>query len=224
MRKTSILSAVTALVGLNLPTHAALQYRGTDMLGNRLIYDTDLNITWYDFTNSSSPSSWYSHLEWASGLTVNFGGVVYDDWRLPTTAIIEDPPIHRYDGTTTYGFNISSSEMGHLFYVELGNLGRYDASGFDRGPDNRLLNTGPFTDLQPHSYYSGTSTGPFVSAYFQFSSGEQYQAAKEALGGTGLYSIAVREGNVIPEPASLSMLLVACGMLLERRRLSRKKA
>ena len=27
----------------------ALELRGIDSLGNRLIYDTDLNITWYDF-------------------------------------------------------------------------------------------------------------------------------------------------------------------------------
>ena len=222
MKVTSILSIVTAIVlGVSMPTHAALQNRGTDTLGNRLIYDSDLNITWYDYTNSTS-SSWDYHMNWASALTVNIGGTVYDDWRLPTITIMETPAVHSYGGLTTFGYNITSSEMGHLFHTELGNLGRYDTSGNDRGAGNRLVNTDPFMHLQPHYYYSNTGNPNdfWTAVYFNYYSGEQYVAAKLALGGTGLYSMAVRQGNVVPEPASFAMLLGIGGMLWAGRRFS----
>ncbi len=38
-----------------------------------------------------------------------------------------------YNGTTTAGYNITSGEMGHLFYVGLGNDGWYDTSGNPTG-------------------------------------------------------------------------------------------
>ena len=61
--------------------HAELLTRGTDNLGNQLIYDDDLNITWYDYTNAVE--TWYYHTSWANTLSVNFSGTIYDDWRLP---------------------------------------------------------------------------------------------------------------------------------------------
>lgn len=224
MRRMSIsfLSLAAVLVGHSVPLYGDLMLRGTDTLGNRLIYDSDQNLTWYDLTNSTSPSDWYTHLTWADSLSVDFGGVLYDDWRLPTIAITEDPPLYGYGGTTTYGFNITSSEMGHLFYPTLGNIGRYDLLGNDRGAGNRLINTGPFTDLRSHPYYTDTSTNPVNAAYFGFDQGEQYVAARVALGGTGLYSIAVRQGDVaIPEPSSVFLLLFANWMLLSRKRSSK---
>ena len=65
-----------------LSANATLVILGTDTLGNRLIYDDDLDITWYDYTNPYD--YWQNQLDWASNLTVEFGGIIYDDWRLPT--------------------------------------------------------------------------------------------------------------------------------------------
>lgn len=213
MRKPSISGSLVvfgaSLLMLAPPVVAALQVRGTDTQGNRLIFDTDLNITWYDFSNPpSSSSSWYTHLDWASGLAVTLNGVVYDDWRLSTMVLTEDPPVWAFTGTTSYGYNISSSEMGHLFHTELGNIGRYETSGVDRGPQNRLVNTGPFEHLLPVHYYNDVTSplNVWSAGYFNFGEGEQYVAAKLALGGTGLYGIAVRQGDVIPEPASLVVM------------------
>ena len=93
--------------------------RGTDSLGNRLIYDSDLDITWYDYTNDYD--TWQNQMDWAGALYVDFGGTHYTDWRLPTT--VDGYQVYGYDGTTTEGYNITSSEMGHLFYTELGNKG-----------------------------------------------------------------------------------------------------
>jgi len=56
------------------------------------------------------------------------------------------------DGTTTAGYNITSSEMGHLYYTELGNDGYFDTSGNTTGCSESspycLTNTGDFQNLQ----------------------------------------------------------------------------
>lgn len=95
----TFLSVLVLALGFSLQANATLELRGTDSLGNRLIYDSDLNITWYDYTKS--PAIWQSQMDWASALTVNFGGNVYDDWRLPTT--VDGPYVFGYDSTTTAG-------------------------------------------------------------------------------------------------------------------------
>src|SRR3989338_7418018 len=126
MKKIFILVVIMAMVlGFSLQAHATLYNQGTDSLGNRLIYDSDLDITWYDYTQTSD--SWQNQVNWASALDVNFSGTHYTDWRLPT--IVDGPYSYGYNGTTTGGFNITSGEMGHLFYTELGNKGWYDTFG-----------------------------------------------------------------------------------------------
>ncbi len=56
MKKVRSISIIVLLVAVffisTLSADAGLQNRGTDSQGNRLIYDSDLNITWYDYTNS----------------------------------------------------------------------------------------------------------------------------------------------------------------------------
>ncbi len=42
---------ITALF-LSTKAHAVLINKGTDTPGNRLIYDDDCDITWYDFSNA----------------------------------------------------------------------------------------------------------------------------------------------------------------------------
>ena len=49
MRKIFILLIMVGIIfGLSVQADATLFLRGTDTLGNQLIYDSDLNITWYD--------------------------------------------------------------------------------------------------------------------------------------------------------------------------------
>lgn len=139
----TLLIAIAMVVGFSAQAYATLILRGTDTLGNRLIYDDDLNITWYDYTTSLD--TWQNQVNWASALTVIFGGTIYDDWRLPST--VDGPWVWGYDGTTTGGYNITSNEMGHLFYTELGNLGLYATDGTNPQPCYGLTNTGYFLNL-----------------------------------------------------------------------------
>ncbi|MBI4849240.1 MAG: PEP-CTERM sorting domain-containing protein [Nitrospirae bacterium] len=212
MKRTFILAVIMAMVLVcSMQAQATLTNLGTDSLGNRLIYDSDLDITWYDYTKSID--SWQNQVNWASGLTVDFGGTIYDDWRLPTT--VDGPSVYGYDGTTTVGYNITNSELGHLFYEELGNKGQYDTSGNLTGcgfPNPTCLtNKGFFQHLQPDMsgiYWSGTEySDASISAAWLFMTDDGLQ-----VGGwnnaSPVYAIAVRPGDVstVPEPGTLLLL------------------
>ena len=48
-----ILTVVVLMYGMTVMSEASLVIRGTDTLGNKLIYDEDLDITWYDLQSST---------------------------------------------------------------------------------------------------------------------------------------------------------------------------
>ena len=104
MKKSLVfLSAILLCLVVSTAAHATLIVQGTDSLGYQLIYDEDLDITWYDYTKSAD--IWQNQVDWADALTVDFGGTTYDDWRLPTTP------------GTSWGY-LNEGEMGHLYYDE----------------------------------------------------------------------------------------------------------
>jgi Protein of unknown function (DUF1566) len=114
--------------------------------GNGLIFDQDLNITWLADANYAQTSgydldgkmTWSEANNWANNLT--YGG--YSDWRLPTT-----PP----EDIVSSGFNKTSSEMGHLFYSELGG-----AAGSSITTTHNT-NFDLFSNIQSDLYWSATS-------------------------------------------------------------------
>ncbi|MBT3878429.1 MAG: hypothetical protein HOI47_25250 [Candidatus Scalindua sp.] len=138
----NLILAILILLFSSSVASATMINRGIDTLGNRLIYDQDLDITWYDFSNTSV--TWDSQVAWAGGLSVDFGGDILDGWRLPTT--VDGTYTFGDDGTTTAGYNITTSEMGHLFYTELGNS---QAEG--------MTNTGDFQNTLLSFYWTGTA-------------------------------------------------------------------
>jgi len=196
--KRIFMSAVmmVMLLGLSVQAHASLQNLGLDRQGNSLIYDTDLDITWYDFTRSST--RWQNQVDWAGALSVEFGGNVYDDWRLPVT-------------NHCYGYYCSGSEMWHLYSTELGNQAG--------GP---LTRTGEFRNLRPYQYWTGINYGSETNTAWEanLSNGHMDPANKSV----SLYAIAVRDGKAVvaaPEPVS-SMLFVVGGIALGFRWLRKR--
>lgn len=192
-----VLAAVVGAGALLLSAgaaQAALQDRDLDSNGQvDAFYDTDLNITWLRDANVNGAKAWNVAVSWADGLS--FGG--YDDWRLPVS-------------DTCFGVSCVGSEMGHLWYVELGN-----SAG---GP---MTNTGNFQNLQSSAYWSGTEdvSNPIFAWYFNTALGNQAKNGKLT---NSYFALAVRDGDVpaIPEPQTYALLLAGLSALavVARRR------
>lgn len=196
----ALLAILVLVLGSFSLVHAGLFSRGVDDSGVQLIYDSDLNITWYDFSRPGSSqflvNSWEEQLTWVSNLSVNFGGKVYNDWRLPSAL---NP-----DGTgPCSGYNCTQSELGHLYYVELGH------HAFDNFIDN-----GVFDYLWSGPYFSGTEDQGLVWIFHTADGSQSVQSQYGAY-----YAIAVREGDVgnqatVPIPSSILLLLSGGSLLL----------
>lgn len=185
-----------------------------------MVYDSDLNITWLQDANYAKTSNydadglmnWTAATAWAANLS--YGG--YDDWRLPTTTDTGTSGCNfGYNGTDCgYNVNPSTSELAHMFFVELNNQSwvKTDGSSNSANCSNGsspycLVNTGPFTNLQSYVYWSGTEYAPSTGFawFFVTNFGTQSLDFKSP----ELFAWAVRPGDVaaaVPEPASLTLL------------------
>lgn len=160
--------------------------------GGGLIYDTDLNITWYDNPNYDT-HLYGDYATWAADL--NVGGV--KGWRFPTTP-----------GTTT-GVT-SEGEMGHLFYIELKNPIGVDGVG---NPIGLFINSGPFTNLK-QGFYTSTTHNGYQYYCFIFDNGQQILADINYWSG-GINGLVVHDGNIGGPliPISPSVILFGSGLL-----------
>jgi hypothetical protein len=196
-----LIFAMFLVVALGFPglAHATLVNNG-----GGLIYDTDLNITWYDF--EAAGRDWQEAKDWAADLEITVNGTKYSDWRLPTS-------LNQDDSGPTDGYNVTGSEMGHLYYTELGNKGYYDVNGHYQ-PDYGLVNKGPFTNLIGFAYWSNeVGNDPSYDGgawYFMFNGGRQSIIYDDQ----HYYPLAVHEGNVgAPVPIPTAVWLFGTGLL-----------
>lgn len=242
--KTSQTLLAVAILSTSLLTatgaNAALESR----LGGAAVYDTDRNITWlsnanlaatnpfgldrnvdlggipgvntyggsYIFNNGSM--TWGGAMKWIGAMNAaNYLG--YHDWRLPDTL-----PPNAGDPSCNARWNCTGSEMGHLFYNELGGVATLSLTGPSNNSiaDTHNANYSLFQNLQPsdqgvqpNSYWSGTGYefAPEMAWSFGVYYGDQSVLYKSA----PIYALTVRSGDVAAVPLPGAAWLLGSGLL-----------
>lgn len=183
--------------------------------GGGLIYDDVLNITWLQDANYAKTSgydptgvmTWDEAMAWADQLVIGN----YTDWRLPRTVQPDSSCDDQYPGPLGYGANCTGSELGYLFYINLG--GNADSSILASHNSNFLL----FENVKNEFYWSETEYLNLTSQAWDFYMSNGYQYADYKFEPNSRYAWAVRDGDVaatnnpspIPEPSTLALLLIA---------------
>lgn len=165
------------------------------------ITDTDTGLMWLKDANLAGTIMTYDPAKaWANSLV--YAG--YDDWRLPSAL--------NSDGSgPCEGHNCIDSEMGHIYYTELGNIGSYD--GCTLGVNCGLVNSGPFINLLVGNHYWSNTPHAFEPTFqwdFNFNEGIQN-------GNPKAYESIAWAVRVVPEPIS-SILFITGGATLGLRR------
>ena len=208
-----------------LTTIGTATYQGAEY---NLIWDDNNNgksIVWLDY--SSGRNTWENQVAWAASLNED-GVLTYNiseefsvswtgEWRLPTA--VDGVSVTGFDGTTTAGYNIATSEMGHLFYEELGETGYYDTSGNTQsGWNMSLTNKGDFENIRTPmwniNYWTGTGT-EYVSDPEDWAWSSDFIYGGQGLGhkDTAYFAMAVREIQVSTVPVPAAVWLLGSGLL-----------
>ncbi len=174
-----------------------------------LIYDNANpfgGIVWLDYTRNAD--FWGNQVAWASslgtpgtvnyhlnpGVNINWGG---SSWRLPTA--VDGMSVFGYDGTTTAGYNITTSELGHLFYTELGNKGLYATDGTVPQLGSGLTSVDPFTNLKKKVYWLGLEYATYTDYAWFFDTRDTRSGFLDTeYKGSKYYALAVFP--LVPEP------------------------
>jgi hypothetical protein len=182
----------------------------TDIIAanNGVIHDTpDLynsgtyTLSSADFSTSSGRMDWWGAQAYIGYLNkTDYAG--YNNWALPSTA----PEIA--------GINTTGSQMGELFYNELGGVAIYGIDSTDNANYNLFTN---FTN-DSRGYWSGSelTSSPDRAWMFLFDVGIQLARPKY----DQRYAWIVRPGDVIavPEPATFWLFSIGLMSLLGLRR------
>lgn len=205
-----ILMGMTGMAHASLATIGTATYEGT---AYDLIWDDDCNgksLVWLDYSTARNPLT--AQATWAAGLNTS-GVLTYTlnpgynldftnvTWRLPE---VTNP---NYEG---FGYESTSSEMGHLFYTELGLTSQF----FPGYTSAQLAAMTVFDHLVGDGFEGGywTSTPASwvdMSYNFSFATGQRGHNSND-------YShraLAVSEANVSAVPIPGAVWLLGSGLM-----------
>jgi thrombospondin type 3 repeat protein len=156
--------------------------------GYFLVYDDDLDVTWLLEAGSRGEMTYADAQAYAQELNAGaFAGGT--NWRLPRT----DLTGAGCSGQYAEGYGCTGSELGHMNYVELGNVA-------GAPPDGGLTNRGPFVDLSADVYWSETLDASGDAFVFNFFNG--YQTTGVTGAGVRHYAWLLHHGHLtMPTPA-----------------------
>ena len=209
MLQGKILLAASLVFGL-ASFNAQATLTSETVNGQNLVYDSGNNTTWTQDANllgtwegayqstsyknivtaiinaSGGTVDWWAGQAWVHYLdTQNYGGS--SQWALPTQP------------DQNYGFNITSSQLGELFYNELG------GTAFSSIP------SGPFSNVQAYVYWSGTEYSGYPNYAWSFYTGYGNQDVSSK--SDQLYAWAVSPGQVNAVPVPGAVWLFGTGLL-----------
>lgn len=186
--KRSILIIMPLLVivfGLTMSANAGLVVQ-EPVAGQFVVLDTDTNLMWLQDANYAYTSDydadgllkWNDAVTWAT--TLSYAG--FNDWLLPSA--------FNSDGSgPCYGYGCNDSETGHLYYIE----GISSSS------------PGPFINVQPTNYWSGTNASSTHAWDFGLTDGYQHTLTKDS-------ALRVWAVRVVPEPISSVLFVIGSAL------------
>ncbi len=203
--KQKIILSIIVFLAFSTNTKASLFVRGTDTLGNQLIYDDVQKVTWYDY--SFTGVNLYT---FPSNFTTQFGSITLNDWRLPKHL---NTPITCW----AYGLNDCSAtdELGYLWKDELGNpFGDLPSYGL-------TYNKGTFINLFLEKGWYWLEGAWYINSY-----------AKDHGHVSSASVFLVRDGDVVaqgstrtlsvPEPLTAELLVLGMALMGLKRKKSMK--
>jgi len=132
----------------------------------------------------------------------------YNDWRLPTT-LQPDLSCSSQIGGGSGGYNCTGSELGNLFYNELGGVAGSDVA------TTHNANYSLFSNLQSNYYWTSTGwisplqpSGSVPLSYWTF----DFNGGSQAVSYGNFYVLAVRTGQVAAVPLPATAWLFGSGL------------
>lgn len=227
---TSFIARIAPMLALVAAGWLAYGPAGANLvsLGNGLVYDSDLDITWQADANLSATNtfgvsgfhtigshqglaSWDTAQSWIAAMNAaKYKG--FDDWRLPR---FSNP-----DGSFCVGYSCTGSEFGHLFYDELGGQAGHSINTTHNAQYGLFSNIDDWWYWTDFRYQDSPNPPYYRGGTFDMAFGDQ---AATLFTDNAVALWAVRNGGV-PEPATLWLVALGLAAAVVGRRAVRPQA
>ncbi|MCP3872230.1 MAG: hypothetical protein GY699_03625 [Desulfobacteraceae bacterium] len=187
--------------------NADLSVKGATDTGYQLIYDSDQNITWLDFTYQNH----WNAID-LSAFSIEFDGQTIGNWRLPEIIDTTGNNVDFYNNSDASGFGKTNSEFGYLYHTHLGHTTGEGLESSKITPFENLNNSNEvwFWYGTYYAYSDPRSTYNDTVWAFDTSSGGQFAGQ---IASKSLKYLLVHDGDVSAVPIPSSIWIIVSGLL-----------